>query len=141
MLKSATAATLCGQMQESLLSVPHLYEAGQRNVRFRYNERRAYLYEDLHANASMEWTRQLGSFPAVSQTCIMIEHTACTRCSPRVLSLWVASAIWHSLVCFYVPALALSAKSAVSSAGQITDIWATGTLAYTVVIVVVCGCS
>ena len=65
----------------------------------------------------------------------------CTCCSPRVLSLWVASAIWHSLVCFYVPALALSAKSAVSSAGQITDIWATSTLAYTVVIVVVCRCS
>jgi Phospholipid-translocating P-type ATPase C-terminal len=58
-----------------------------------------------------------------------------------VLSLWVTSAIWHSLVCFYVPALALSAKSAVSSAGQITDIWATGTLAYTVVIVVVCSYS
>ena len=58
-------------------------------------------------------------------------------CSPRVLSLWLASAIWHSLVCFYVPTLALSAESAVNSTGQIVDIWATGTLAYTVVIVVV----
>lgn len=54
-----------------------------------------------------------------------------------MLSLWVASAIWHSLVCFYVPSLALSARAAVSSAGQIIDIWAAGTLAYTVVIVVV----
>jgi hypothetical protein len=27
---------LCGLSQDSLLSVPHLYEAGQSNVRFRY---------------------------------------------------------------------------------------------------------
>ena len=35
-LISATAVCLCVQLQDSLLSVPHLYEAGQRNVRFRY---------------------------------------------------------------------------------------------------------
>lgn len=80
-----------GLLQESLLSVPSLYQSGQRNTRF----------------------------------------------NARVLALWVASAIWHSLVCFYVPALALSARAAVSGSGQIIDIWATGTLAYTVVIVVV----
>lgn len=86
-----SAPSVCRRVQESLLSVPQLYAAGQRNTKF----------------------------------------------NARVLALWLLSAVWHSLVCFYLPVLALSPKAAVDSHGQTVDIWATGTLAYTIAIVVV----
>ena len=54
----------------------------------------------------------------------------------RVLGVWLASAIWNSAVCFFVPVWAL-APVAVSSTGLMIDIWATGTLAYTLIIVTV----
>ncbi len=86
-----SAPSVCRRVQESLLLVPQLYAAGQRNTKF----------------------------------------------NARVLALWLLSAVWHSLVCFYLPVLALSPKAAVDSHGQTVDIWATGTLAYTLAIVVV----
>ena len=54
----------------------------------------------------------------------------------RVLGTWLASAVWNSAVCFYVPVWAL-APAAVSSTGLMIDIWATGTLGYTLIIVTV----
>ena len=54
----------------------------------------------------------------------------------RVLGLWLAGAVWNSAVCFYVPVWAL-APAAVSSSGLMIDIWATGTLGYTLIIVTV----
>jgi hypothetical protein len=59
-----------------------------------------------------------------------------TPFSWRVLGLWLCGAIWNSLVCFYVPVWALT-PVAVSSTGLMIDIWATGTLAYTLIVVTV----
>ena len=54
----------------------------------------------------------------------------------RVLGMWLLAALWSSIVCFYLPAMALT-PAAVSSNGHMIDIWATGTLAYTLIIITV----
>ncbi len=54
----------------------------------------------------------------------------------RVLALWLASALWQSLVCFYAPMWAL-APGAVSRRGRALGLWDVGTLAYTLVVVMV----
>ena len=54
----------------------------------------------------------------------------------RVLGMWLMAALWSSVVCFYLPALALT-PAAVSSTGLMIDIWATGTLAYTLIVITV----
>jgi len=54
----------------------------------------------------------------------------------RVLALWLASALWRSLVCFYAPMWAL-APGAVSRRGRALGLWDVGTLAYTLVVVMV----
>ncbi len=54
----------------------------------------------------------------------------------RVLALWLASALWQSLVCFYAPMWAL-APGAVSRHGRALGLWDVGTLAYTLVVVMV----
>lgn len=54
----------------------------------------------------------------------------------RVLGMWLLAALWSSVVCFYLPVMALT-PAAVSSTGLMIDIWATGTLAYTLIVVAV----
>ena len=59
-----------------------------------------------------------------------------TAFGSRVLGMWLLAALWNSVVCFYLPVLALT-PAAVSRSGLMIDIWATGTLAYTLIVVAV----
>ena len=52
----------------------------------------------------------------------------------RVMGLWLLSALWQSLVCFYTPMWAL-APGAVDRHGGALGLWDVGTLGYTLVVV------
>lgn len=54
----------------------------------------------------------------------------------RVLGMWLLEALWNSVVCFYLPVMVL-APVAVNREGHMVDIWATGTLAYTLIVIAV----
>jgi Phospholipid-translocating P-type ATPase C-terminal len=53
---------------------------------------------------------------------------------------WLLSALWQSVVCFFVPILAML-PGAVSADGHISDLWGTGTLGYTIIVTTVRQCS
>ena len=89
----------------------------------------------LEADMVLTWRLQEGAF---STPQLYIPGQQNQPFSWRVLSTWLASAVWNSAVCFYVPVWAL-APAAVSSTGLMIDIWATGTLGYTLIIVTVCA--
>ena len=57
--------------------------------------------------------------------------------SARALAAWAASALWHSAVCYGLPALALGAGAGGGPAGGPLSLWETGTLSFTLVVVVV----
>lgn len=54
----------------------------------------------------------------------------------KVLGMWLLAALWNSVVCFYLPVMALT-PVAVNREGHMVDIWATGTLAYTLIVIAV----
>lgn len=57
--------------------------------------------------------------------------------SPLSLLAWAAAAVWHSAVCFALPAAALAAGAGGGRAAAPLGLWATGTLSFTMVVVVV----
>eukprot|EP00899_Mesostigma_viride_P010371 jgi/Mesvir1/19335/Mv10393-RA.1 len=54
----------------------------------------------------------------------------------KSLSLWLLSALYQSLICFYVPALAMG-PVATQRDGKMMDLWGLGTLAYSCIIMTV----